>query len=150
LARTIKQDERGFYYSNADSPPARFYFRSWREAAADLAIEIGVTDDGHCFRNIEIETETGVEEACLLAMERAKEVDRVGDVCCWEAFESSGQAEYVDSISNEDSRLDVPVEYRCWTERNLLQQITELKAEIDRLRGWGPVVKKRTDRERQC
>jgi hypothetical protein len=45
LANSIKRDERGFYYSNADSPPARFYFKSWREAAADLAIEIGVTDE---------------------------------------------------------------------------------------------------------
>jgi hypothetical protein len=45
LARSIKRDERGFYYSNADSPPARFYFKTWREAAADLAIEIGVTDE---------------------------------------------------------------------------------------------------------
>jgi hypothetical protein len=45
FANTIKRDERGFYYSNADSPPARFYFKTWREAAADLAIEIGVTDE---------------------------------------------------------------------------------------------------------
>jgi hypothetical protein len=45
LVRTIKRDERGFYYSNADSPPARFYFKTWREAAADLAIEIGITDE---------------------------------------------------------------------------------------------------------
>ena len=44
LTKSIKQDERGFYYSNADSPPARFYFKTWQEAAADLAIEIGVTD----------------------------------------------------------------------------------------------------------
>ena len=44
FAKTIKRDERGFYYSNADSPPARFYFKTWQEAAADLAIEIGVTD----------------------------------------------------------------------------------------------------------
>jgi hypothetical protein len=43
-SKTIKRDERGFYYSNADSPPARFYFKTWREAAADLAAEIGVTD----------------------------------------------------------------------------------------------------------
>lgn len=43
ITKSIKRDERGFYYSNADSPPARFYFRTWREAAADLAIEIGVT-----------------------------------------------------------------------------------------------------------
>ena len=93
--------------------------------------------DGHCFRDIEIETDKGVEEACLLAMGRAKEIDRAGDVCCWEAFESSGQAEYVDSVSNEDNRLDVPVEYRCWTERNLLREIAELRAEIDRLRGAG-------------
>ena len=45
LAKSIKRDERGFYYSNADSPPARFYFKSWREAAADLAIEISVSDE---------------------------------------------------------------------------------------------------------
>jgi hypothetical protein len=45
LAKSIKRDERGFYYSNADNPPARFYFKSWREAAADLATEIGVTDE---------------------------------------------------------------------------------------------------------
>ncbi len=44
LTKSIKRDERGFYYSNADDPPARFYFKTWREAAADLAIEIGVTD----------------------------------------------------------------------------------------------------------
>jgi hypothetical protein len=44
LAKSIKRDERGFYYSNADCPPARFYFKTWREAAADFAIEIGVTD----------------------------------------------------------------------------------------------------------
>jgi hypothetical protein len=44
LSKSIKRDERGFYYSNADSPPARFYFKTWREAAADFAIEIGVTD----------------------------------------------------------------------------------------------------------
>jgi hypothetical protein len=44
FAKTIKRDERGFYYSNADSPPARFYFKTWRDAAADLAVEIGVTD----------------------------------------------------------------------------------------------------------
>jgi hypothetical protein len=45
LAKSIKRDERGFYYSNADCPPARFYFKTWQEAAADLAIEIGVTDE---------------------------------------------------------------------------------------------------------
>jgi hypothetical protein len=45
LTKIIKRDERGFYYSNADSPPARFYFKTWREAAADLAIEIGVTEE---------------------------------------------------------------------------------------------------------
>jgi hypothetical protein len=45
LTKTIKRDERGFYYSNADNPPARFYFKTWQEAAADLAIEIGVTDE---------------------------------------------------------------------------------------------------------
>jgi hypothetical protein len=45
LTKSIKRDERGFYYSNADSPPARFYFKTWQEAAADLAIEIGVTDE---------------------------------------------------------------------------------------------------------
>ena len=44
LGRNIKRDERGFYYSNAGDPPARFYFKTWREAAADLAAEIGVTD----------------------------------------------------------------------------------------------------------
>src|SRR6516164_7660027 len=91
--------------------------------------------DGHRFRDIEIETDKGVEDACSLAMERAGEIDRTGDVCCWKAFESSGQAEYVDSVSSEDSLLDVPVEYRCWTERDLLQEIAELKAEINRLRG---------------
>jgi hypothetical protein len=45
LAKSIKRDERGFYYSNADNPPARFYFKTWQEAAADLAIEIAVTDE---------------------------------------------------------------------------------------------------------
>jgi hypothetical protein len=89
--------------------------------------------DGHCFRDMEIETDKGVVEACSLAMDRATELER--DVCCWEAFESSGQAEYVDSVSTEDDRLEVPVEYRCWTERKLLQEIAELKAEISRLRG---------------
>jgi hypothetical protein len=44
LSKSIKRDERGFYYSNADDPPARIYFKTWREAAADFAIEIGVTD----------------------------------------------------------------------------------------------------------
>ena len=94
--------------------------------------------DGRCFCDIEIETNKGVEEACSLAMDRATRIDRAGDVCCWEAFESSGQAEYVDSVSTEDSQLDVPFEYRCWTERKLLQEIAELKAEIDRLRRYGP------------
>jgi hypothetical protein len=42
---------------------------------------------------------------------------------------------YVDSVSTEDDRLDVPVEYRCWTERRFVQEIAELKAEISRLRG---------------
>ena len=32
--------------------------------------------DGHCFRDVEIETDKGVEEACLLAMDRATEIDR--------------------------------------------------------------------------
>jgi hypothetical protein len=94
--------------------------------------------DGHCFRDIDIETDKGLEEACSLAMNRAKEIERTGDACCWEAFESSGRAEYVDSVSTENNRLDVPVEYRCWTERNLLHEIAELKAEIDRLRGAPP------------
>ena len=91
--------------------------------------------DGHCFRDIEVETDKGAEEACSLAMGRAKEIERTGDVCCWEAFESSGQAEYVDSVSTEDTPLEVPVEYRRGTEHSLLQEIAELKAEIDRLRG---------------
>jgi hypothetical protein len=94
--------------------------------------------DGHSFCDIEIETNKGIEEACSLAMDRATEFERAGDVCCWEAFESSGQAEYVDSVSTEDSQLDVPVEYRCRTERSLLQEIAELKAEIDRFRRYGP------------
>jgi hypothetical protein len=94
--------------------------------------------DGHCFRDIEVQTDKGVEEACSLAMDRATEIERSGDVCCREAFESGGQAEYVDSVSTEDDRLDVPVEYRCWTERSLLQEIAELKAEISRLRGPRP------------
>jgi hypothetical protein len=91
--------------------------------------------DGHCFRDIKIETNNGIEEACLLAMQRAKEIERAGEVCCWVAFESSGEAEYVDSVSTEENRLDVPLEYRCWTERSLLEEIAKLKAEIDRLRG---------------
>jgi hypothetical protein len=91
--------------------------------------------DGHCFRDIVIETDKGVEEACSLAMDRAAEIEREGGVCCWEPFESSGQAEYVDGLSTEDNWLEVPVEFRCWTERKLLQEIAELKAEISRLRG---------------
>ena len=91
--------------------------------------------DGHSFCDIEIDTNKGLEEACSLAMDRATEIDRAGDVCCWEAFESSGQAEHVDSVSIGDNRFDVPFEYRCWTERKLLQEIAELKAEINRLRG---------------
>jgi hypothetical protein len=90
--------------------------------------------DGYCFRDIEIETDNGVQRACLLALGRGAEIERTGDICCWEPFESSGQAEYVDSVSTEDDPLDVPIEYRCCTERNLLQQIADLKAEIDRLR----------------
>jgi hypothetical protein len=66
---------------------------------------------------------------------RLVQISETSSVCCREAFESSGQAEYVDSVSTEDDRLDVPVEYRCWTERKLLQEIAELKAEINRLRG---------------
>jgi hypothetical protein len=93
--------------------------------------------DGHCFRDIEVQTDKGVEEACSLAMDRATEVEQSGDVCCREAFESSGQAEYVDSVSTEDDRLDVPVEYRHWTERRLVQEIADLRAEIDRLRERG-------------
>jgi uncharacterized protein YciU (UPF0263 family) len=91
--------------------------------------------DGHCFRDIEVQTDKGVEEACSLAMDRATEIERSGDVCYREAFENSGQAEYVDSVSIADDRLDVPVEYRFWTERKLLQEIAELNAEINRLRG---------------
>jgi hypothetical protein len=91
--------------------------------------------DGHYFRDIEIETDKGVEEACSLAVDRAKEIERTGDVCCWEAFESSGQAEYVDSVSTGDFQLDVPIEYRCCSERSLLHEISELKVEINRLRG---------------
>jgi hypothetical protein len=30
ITKSIKRDERGFYYSNADNPPARFYFKTWR------------------------------------------------------------------------------------------------------------------------
>ena len=90
--------------------------------------------DRRCFCDFKVETDKGVEEACSLA-DRATEIDRAGDVCCWEAFESSGQAEHVDSVSIGDNRFDVPFEYRCWTERKLLQEIAELKAEINRLRG---------------
>jgi hypothetical protein len=85
--------------------------------------------DGRCFCDIEIETDKGVEEACSLAMAPATEIERAGDVSCWEAFESSGQAEY----------FDVPLEYRCRTERDLLQEVAELKAEIRRL--WGAWVR---------
>jgi hypothetical protein len=95
--------------------------------------------DGRCFCDIEIETDKGVEEACSLAMAPATEIERAGDVSCWEAFESSGQAEYLDSLSTEDNRLDVPLEYRCRTERDLLQEVAELKAEIRRL--WGAWVR---------
>jgi hypothetical protein len=93
--------------------------------------------DGRCFCDIEVETDKGVKEACSLAMDRATDIERTGDVCCWEPFESSGQAEYVDSLSTEDNRLDVPVEYRYWTERRLVQEIADLRAEIDRLRERG-------------
>jgi len=89
--------------------------------------------DGHY-----IETDQGVEQACSLAMDRASEIERTGDVCGWEAFESGGQAEYVDSVSSEDSLLDVPAEYRCWTECDLLEEIAELKAEIMRLQNMPP------------
>ena len=41
--------------------------------------------DGHY-----IETDQGVEQACSLAMDRASEIERTGDVCGWEAFESGG------------------------------------------------------------
>ena len=51
--------------------------------------------DGHCFRDIEVATDNGVEEACSLAMDWATEIEQAGDRCCWEAFESSGRAEYV-------------------------------------------------------
>jgi hypothetical protein len=91
--------------------------------------------DGHHFRDIEIETDKGVEEACSLAMERATETQQWEIV---ETFESTGQAEYVDSVSTEDHQLDVPIEYRCPTERDLLQEIAELKAEIKRLQNVQP------------
>jgi hypothetical protein len=90
--------------------------------------------DGHCYRDLEIETDKGVKEACSLAIDRATEIERAGDVCCWEVFESSGQAEYVDCVSVEDILLDVPIEYRPQAERDLLQEIAELKAEINRLK----------------
>jgi hypothetical protein len=35
--------------------------------------------DGHCFRDIEVQTDKGVEEACSLAMDRATEIERSGD-----------------------------------------------------------------------
>jgi hypothetical protein len=91
--------------------------------------------DGHCFCDIKIETDNGVEEACSLAMDRATGIEQAGDRCCWEAFESSGRAEYVDCISADDNLLDVPIVYRSHTERDLLQEIAELRAEINRLRG---------------
>jgi hypothetical protein len=93
--------------------------------------------DGHCFRDIEIAT-VGIEEACSLAMDRASEIEQAGEVCCWEAFESSGRAEYVDCISADDNLLDVPIVYRSHTERDLLQEIAELKAEIKRLQNVRP------------
>lgn len=43
-ADSIMPCDGGFYYENADNPPARFVFPTWEEAAADLAIEIDVTD----------------------------------------------------------------------------------------------------------
>lgn len=45
-ADAIKYDEAydEFFYENANFPAARFYFTTWNEAAADLAIEIGVTE----------------------------------------------------------------------------------------------------------
>ena len=71
-----------------------------RSQLAWLLGESGYGDtDGHCFRDIEIETDKGIEEACSRAMERASEIERTGDVCCWEVFESSGLAEYVDSAT---------------------------------------------------
>jgi hypothetical protein len=105
---------------------------TWALGEVEMIFTVRVTD-GHSFCDIEIETNKGLEVACSLAMERAKEIKRTGDLCCWEPFESSGQAEYVDSVSIGDNRLDVPVEHRCWTERKLLQEIAELKAEINRL-----------------
>ena len=71
--------------------------------------------DGHCVCDIEIETDNGVEEACSLAMNRATQIEQAGDRCCWEAFESSGRAEYVDCISADDNLLDVPIVYRSHT-----------------------------------
>jgi hypothetical protein len=38
--------------------------------------------DGHCYRDLEIETDKGVEEACSLAMERATETQQ------WEIVET--------------------------------------------------------------
>jgi hypothetical protein len=100
--------------------------------------------DGHYFRDIEIATDKGVEEACSLAMDRANQIEQAGDRCCWEAFESSGRAEHVDCISTDDNLLDVPIVYRSHTERDLLQEIAELRAESNRLRGAKHGVLSRT------
>jgi hypothetical protein len=84
-------------------------------------------------RDIEIATDNGVEDACSLAIDRATEIEQAGDRCCWEAFESSGRAEYVDCVSADDNLLGVPIVYRSHAERDLLQEIAELRAEIKRL-----------------
>src|SRR3979490_1135816 len=105
---------------------------TWVLGEVKMIFTVRVTD-GRCFCDIEVETDKGVKEACSLAMDRAADLERTGDVCCWEPFESSAQAYYVDSLSTEDNWLDVPFESRCCTERNLLKEIVELRAEIDRL-----------------
>ena len=73
-----------------------------------MIFTVNVTD-GHSFCDIEIDTNKGLEGACSLAMERAKETERTGDLCCWEPFESSGQAVYVDSFRLRIASLTYPL-----------------------------------------
>jgi hypothetical protein len=88
--------------------------------------------DGHCYQDVEIATDKGIDDACEQAMTMLEAPDYA---YAWEHFESDGKPDYVDSVSNgEDYPLDVPVAYRQRTERVLLTEIEFLKAENERLK----------------